>query len=84
MKEKTLVRIQVPMADAAFDVRVPYDLPVATASEMVANMFKSISESKLPLSASPVLWYPKKGIALEGSRTIREYEITDSDLLLLV
>lgn len=84
MKEKTLVRINVPMADMAFDVRVPYDLPAVTVSAMVANMFSKISDNRLPLSACPVLWYPKKGIALEGERTMREYEITDSDLLLLI
>ena len=84
MKEKILVRVNVPMADVAFDVRIPYDITAGVAAEMMSRMFRSITEAELPLSAFPVLWYPKAGMILDGGRTVREYGITDSDMLLLV
>ena len=84
MKEKILIRVNVPMADIAFDVRVPYDITAGVAAEMISGMFRSVVESELPLSAFPVLWYPKAGMILEGGRTVREYGITDSDMLLLI
>lgn len=84
MKEKVLVRVGVPMADIAFDMRIPYDLSAATTAGMAADMLNSLAGRRLPLNPVPVLWYGKTGKVLEDAKTIREYEITDSDILLLI
>ena len=84
MKEKVLVRVKLPMADMAFDVRIPYDISVAVAAKMIAKMFKQITREDLPISKEPILLKAPIGELIDGTKTIRESGITDSDLLLLI
>lgn len=84
MKDKVLIRISVPMADMAYDFRVPLDLPLGTVSEMITGMLRNATEEQIPLSNVPLLWCAKTGIMPDRRKTIRELGLTDSDMLLLI
>ena len=84
MKEKVLVRISVPIANLTYDIKIPYDLSVRTASQVITRLIKSQSEEAVPLSKIPVLWKSSDGSEPEQSKTIREIGTRDGDLFLLI
>lgn len=84
MKDKVLVRVSMPMADMAYDIRIPYDLKCATVTEMIAEMFKNLNRGNLPIGNTPLLWFTREDCVLDDTKTLREYGITDSDMLLLI
>ena len=84
MKEKVLIRISVPIANRSYDMKIPYDLTVGTASQVITKLVKSQSEDMLPLSKTPVLWTSDNGSELDRSKTIRETGTKDGDMFLLL
>ncbi|WP_369413332.1 EsaB/YukD family protein [Aristaeella hokkaidonensis] len=84
MKEKVLIRISVPIANRSYDMKIPYDLTVGTASQVITKLVKSQSEDMLPLSKTPVLWTSDNGSELDRSKTIREIGTKDGDMFLLL
>ena len=84
MKEKVLVRINVPIANLSYDIKIPYELTIGTASQVITRLIKSQNEDAVPLSAIPVLWKSSDGRELDQSKTIREIGTKDGDMFLLI
>lgn len=84
MKEKVMVRISIPVANLSYDMRIPYDLTVGTASQVISRMIKHQSENIVPLSKTPVLWKSNNGKKIDQSKTIREIGTKDGDMFLLI
>ena len=84
MNEKVLVRVKLPMADMAYDARIPLDVSAGIAVRMLIEMFEKLRETKLPVSASPALWMAGTGRQLDSSATLRELCVKDGDLLMIL
>ena len=84
MKDKVLVRIDVPIANAAYDLKIPCDLTAGTTANVITGMIRDTGGGSVPLSASPVLWQAERGVPLDAQKTIRENGIEDGALLLLI
>lgn len=84
MKEKVLIRVEVPLADEACDFRVPYDLPCVTVADMITGMFQKMNRNCLPIHDPPFLWHERNHAALDEARTLREQGVMDSDLIVMV
>ena len=84
MKEKVMVRIQVPIANLSYDMKIPYDLTAGTASQVISGMIRQQSEGIIPLSKHPVLWRSDRGTEVDQSQTIREIGTKDGDMFLLL
>lgn len=84
MKDKVMVRINVPIANAAYDLKIPCDLTVGTTAGVITDMIRQAGGNSVPLSTAPVLWQAEKGVPLDSQKTIRENGIEDGALLLLI
>ena len=84
MKEKVLVRIDIPVAGLSYDMKIPLDLTVGTASQVITKLVRSQSEDTIPLSKAPVLWKSDSGRELDQAQTIREIGTRDGDMFLLL
>ena len=83
MKEKVMVRINIPFANLAYDMKIPCDLSVGTASQVISDIIKSIGDDEIPFSTMPVLWNSDTGTILDQSKTIREIGTKDGDCFIL-
>ena len=84
MKDKVLIRVEVPLAEEACDFRVPYDLKGSTVVDIIAGMFQQMNRNCLPIHDPPVMWHARDGKKIDESRTLREQNVMDSDLILLI
>lgn len=84
MKEKVFVRLQLPIADQHYDVRLPFDSSVGLITDTLVRMLELRQPRGLSLQKHPMLWSAREGKPLEGDRTLREQGILDSDLLYLI
>ena len=53
MKEKVFVRLQLPIANRSYDVRLPYDAAAGIITDTLVKMLRSQQPQELPLQASP-------------------------------
>lgn len=84
MKEKILVRIVFAMADLQYDFRLPCDVAVQQITNTLVPMIREMSVNKLTFLAQPLLWSARTGKPLSLNKTLREQEISDSDMLYLI
>lgn len=84
MKEKVLVRIVFSMADLQYDFRLPCDVAVWQITNTLVSMVQEMSVNKLAFQAQPLLWSARTGKPLSLNKTLREQEISDSDMLYLI
>jgi hypothetical protein len=84
MKEKVFVRLQLPIANRSYDVRLPYDAAAGIITDTLVKMLRSQQPQELPLQASPMLWSAREGKPLAADRTLHEQGILDSELLYLI
>ncbi len=84
MKEKVFIRLQLPIADRSYDVRLPFDAAADTITDTLVKMLRSQQPQGLALQNSPMLWSAREGRPLAADRTLREQGILDSDLLYLI
>lgn len=84
MNDKVLIRVSIPIADIAYDFRIPYDLTAGTTARVVTDMIRQIASNPIPLSEDPVLWEYSRGEVLNAQKTIREIGIENGAMLLLV
>ena len=84
MKDKVLIRVDVPIANAAYDLKVPCDLTVGTTAKVITDMIRGIGGNGVPLSTAPVLWRAEKGVPLDAQKTVRENGVEDGSRLLLI
>ena len=84
MKDKVLVRINVPIANAAYDLKIPCDLTVGTTADVITGIIRDAGGDSVPLSTAPVLWQAERGVPLDAQKTVRENGIEDGALLLLI
>lgn len=84
MKDKTLVRVTFTMADLQYDFRLPCDVSVQKITRTLTGMMQEMSANKLTFLEEPLLWSAKTGKPLSLNKTLREQEISDSDMLYLI
>lgn len=84
MKDKVLVRIAFSMADLQYDFRLPCDVAVRQITNTLVPMVQEMSVNKLAFQAQPLLWSARTGKPLSLNKTLREQEISDSDMLFLI
>lgn len=84
MKDKVLVRVQIPMAGLNYDVRLPADISVSRVTDTLYRMVSGLHKSELPIGQKPCLWLQKNACALDTEKTLREQGVTDSDMLFMI
>ena len=84
MREKVLIRVEVPLAGEACDFRVPYDIQCAAVVDIIAGMLQKMNRNSLPIHNPPVLWHARNRAKLDETRTLREQNVMDSDLVLII
>lgn len=84
MKDKTLIRLQLPIAGRGCDVKLPLDEKLNAILPSLISLLESNYSQVIPVQRTPMLWNARNGIPLASDKTLREQEIKDSDLLFLV
>ena len=84
MNNKVLVEIFVPASGESFDVRIPLDIKMYEALQLVSSALNELSNGKYRATGQAVLCDAKTGIIYNINMEVAELGIHNGSRLLLI
>lgn len=81
---KILLMVKLPATGKEFDLWVPEDLPMQTATELIAQAIEVANSDFYAYSPNAALMYEATGEILNPSATVAEVGLTDGSRFVLL